>query len=395
MEKVGKSAQEILDLWRTRAPQSHGDGDSTDDDVHQKARRQRDSSKEPLHRAIKKEWTFDTFVTGATNERACLAARRLAEWQVMEWNSPFIIVGGTGLGKSHLIHAVANHAWALKPSSRMMYIDALDYVHEYRNAMFGDMPTKQAYEKKYAEAEIILFESLHLFRGPGSQSQFAFVLDQAEQRKAVVIISSLEPISSLKNLNEELRSRLQKVDSARIEKPNLDLMVRIALSKAERLSLSLPLADANMLANEALFDIRALEGFLRTIKSTVELRGCEVKAAMDEWMRYQKTDPYDAKKAFIPVAMVVSRDFGVTMEAIMNGGRKAFDARNAIMAICRLRGLNDHRIAWFFSKTPGEVSHAITRLHVKMAKNDKLRERIRQLATDPALSVDAADTQHF
>lgn len=349
-----ESVQKILDLWRSRVSQFQGkDGVIPNEETTHV----RITQKEPLHRAIKKEWTFETFVTGATNERACLAARRLAEWNATEWSNPFVVVGDTGAGKSHLMHAVANYAWTLKPSSHIIYIDARDYAHEYRNAMFGDMPAKQAYEKKYAGTGMILFESIHLFKGPGSQSQFAFVLDQAEQRKAIVMISSLEPISSLKSLSEELKSRLQKVDSARIEKPDLDLMVRIALSKAERFGLSLSLTDAHMLANEALFDIRTLEGFLHTIKSTVELRGCDVKAAIDEWIRCQKTDSYDAK-AFIPVAMAVSRNFGVSMEAIMNGDRKAFNARSAIMLICRLRGLSDHRIAWFFSKIPEEVSRA-------------------------------------
>lgn len=382
MEKVEKSVQEILNIWRTRVPH-RGDNNSTANDEREKAPRTqpRDLHKEPLYRAIKKEWTFETFVTGATNERAYLAARRLAEWNATEWNNPLIITGGTGLGKSHLFHAVANHAHGLQPSSRIIYIDARDYAHEYHNAMFAEMPAKQAYEKKYAGTEMILFESIHLFKGPGSQSQFAFVLDQAEQRKAIVMVSSLEPISSLKSLSEELKSRLQKTDSVRIEKPDLDLMVRIALSKAERLGLSLILSDAHTLAVEAMFDIRALEGFLHTIKSTVELRGCDVKTAIDEWAQHRKTDANNTS-AFTPIAMAVSQSFCVTMEAIMNGGKKAFDARSAIMLICRSRGLSDHRIAWFFGKKQEEITHAIARLHVKMTKNDKLRERVQQLSAD-------------
>lgn len=394
-----ESLQKVLESFLSRAPQSHARGNNDDVRACEKETQIKSvvQKREPLHRAIKKEWTFETFVTSATNERACLAARRLAEWNVTEWNSPFVVVGGTGVGKSHLIHAVAHHAWTLKPSSRIIYIDARDYTHEYRNAMFGDMLTKQAYEKKYAKAEIILFESLHLFKGPGSQSHFAFVLDQAEQRKATVIISSLGPVSSLENLNEELRSRLQKTDSALIEKPDLDLMVRIALSKAERLGLSLLLTDAHMLANEAMFDIRALEGFLHTIKSTVELRGCDVKAAIDEWMRCRKTDARDEKNAFTPIAMAVSRSFGITTEAIMSGEKAAFDARSAVMLICRSRGLSDHHIAWFFGKKSEEVARAIARLQTKMAKNDKLREQIQRLYTDLSItsSADTRDTQRF
>lgn len=387
-----ESLREILDSFLSHAPQLHGNSDGTGDEERKKAHQTqpRDSKNEPLHQAIKKEWVFETFVTGATNERACLAARRLAELKVTEWNSPFVVAGDTGLGKSHLIHAVANHARTLKPLSRIIYIDARDYTHEYRDAMFAEMPAKRAYEKKYAEAEMILFESLHLFRGPGSQSQFAFVLDQAEQRGAAVIISSLSPVASLKSLSEELRSRLQKADSARIEKPDLDLIVRIALSKAEQLGLSLLLSDAHTLANEAAFDIRALEGFLHTIKSTVELRGCDVKVAIDEWMRCRKTDA-----AFTPIAMAVSRSFGMTMETIMSGEKKAFDARSAIMVICRLHGISDHHIAWFFGKKQEEITRAITRLHVKMTRNDQLRKHVQQLSADLPLPTDTSNTQRF
>lgn len=390
-----ESLQKILDSFLSHAPQHRGQINGTED--YERPNTTARFKNEPLHRAIKKEWIFETFITGATNERACLAARRLAEFKVTEWNSPSVVVGDTGLGKSHLIHAVANHAHGLKPLSRIIYIDARDYAHEYRNAMFGDMPVKQAYEKKYATAEMILFESIHLFKGPGSQSQFAFVLDQAEQRKAIVMISSLEPISSLKSLSEELRSRLQKVDYARIEKPDLDLMVRIALNKAERLGFSLLLTDAHTLANEAMFDIRALEGFLHTIKSTVELRGCDIKAAIDEWTRCRKTDAHNDTSAFTPIAMTVSRIFGVTMEAIMSGGEKVFDARSAIMLICRLHGISDHHIAWFFGKKQEEIARAIARLQVKMTKNNKLREQIQRLHADLSVtsSADTRDTQRF
>lgn len=259
--------------------------------------------------------------------------------------------------------------------------------------MFCDMPAKQKYEKKYAEAEMVLFESLHLFHGPGSQSQFAFVLDQTEKCEAIVIVSSLEPVSSLKSLNEELRSRLQKADSARIEKPDLDLMARIALSKAERLGLPLLSADAHMLANEAAFDIRVLEGFLYTIKNTAELRGCDVKTAIDEWIRHREAATRNGTSAFTPIAMIVSRNFGITMEAIMSGGKKVFDARSALMLICRLRGLSDHHIALFFGKKPEEILRAIARLQVKMAGNEQLREQIQGLHAN--LSADTHDARRF
>ena len=388
-----ESLRQILDSFLSHAPQSSNNGDNAT--AHEKETRQEPiaKKKEPLHRAIKKEWTFETFVTGATNDRACLAARKLAEWNLTEWNNPLVIVGNTGVGKSHLIHAIAHKAWELKSSSRVIYIDARDYVHEYRDTMFGDMPAKQKYEKKYAEADMILFESLHLFRGPGSQSQFAFVLDQAEKRKAIVIVTSLQPVISLESLNEELRSRLQKADFARIEKPDPDLMVHIALSKANRLGFLLPLTDAQMLADKAVFDIRALEGYLYTIRNTIELRGCDVKTAIDEWTRYREADARNDTSAFTPIAMAVSQSFGVTIETLMSGKGRAFDARSAVMLICRLRGLSDHHIAWFFGKKPEEISRAIARLQIKMAGNEQLKKQIQNIHAN--FSADVDDVRRF
>jgi len=207
--------------------------------------------------------TFDSFVTGKANQLARAAAMQVAENPGGSYN-PLFLYGGVGLGKTHLVHAVGNAILARKPSARVRYIHAEQYVSDvvraYQRKAFDE------FKRYYHSLDLLLIDDIQFFAGKSrTQEEFFYAFEAlVAGRKQIIITSDTYP-KELKEFEDRLVSRFASGLTVAIEPPELEMRVAILLKKAENEGHPLQEDVAFFIAKNLRSNVRELEGALRKI----------------------------------------------------------------------------------------------------------------------------------
>lgn len=222
--------------------------------------------------ALDENLTFDNFVTGKANELAYAAARRVAESQDVAFN-PLFLYSGVGLGKTHLMQAIAWHIHKTRPDRKVMYLSAEKFMYQFIRAVrFKDT---MAFKEQFRSVDVLMIDDLQFFSDKDStQEEFFHTFNELVDRKHQVVISADRSPSDLDGMEERIRSRLGWGLVADIHPTNFELRVGILEQKAALYpSIYVPEEVMQFLAHRITSNVRELEGALKRVIAHHELMG--------------------------------------------------------------------------------------------------------------------------
>lgn len=226
------------------------------------------------HSKLNPGLTFDSFVTGKANQLARAASIQVAHNPGASYN-PMFLYGGVGLGKTHLIHAIGNHLLKEKPSAKIRYIHAEQYVSDVVRAY--QQKAFDRFKRYYHSLDLLLIDDIQFFGGKSrTQEEFFYAFEALISNGAQVIITSDTYPKEMEGIDERLISRFDSGLTVAIEPPELEMRVAILMKKAAAEGVPMSEDVAFFVAKHLRSNIRELEGALRKILAYVHFHGKEV-----------------------------------------------------------------------------------------------------------------------
>jgi chromosomal replication initiator protein len=227
-----------------------------------------------LSASLDPRFTFDNFIVGKPNELAHAAARRVAESDTVSFN-PLFLYGGVGLGKTHLMHAIAWAIRARRPDRKVLYLSAEKFMYQFIRALrYKDT---MAFKEQFRNVDVLMIDDVQFISGKDStQEEFFHTFNALVDQNRQIIISADKSPSDLEGVEERLRSRLGWGLVADIHPTSYELRLGILQSKAESLRAHVPPKVLEFMAHKITANIRELEGALNRIVAHAELVGREI-----------------------------------------------------------------------------------------------------------------------
>ena len=284
-----------------------------------------------------RSYTFDRFVVGSTNKFAFTAAEKVADEPGGAYN-PLFIYGQSGLGKTHLLHAIANRVQENHPDYRILYIKSEEFVNELiRNLIQGqDM---QEFRNKYRTVDLFLMDDVQFIAGKDSSEEELFHTFNTlyEQGKQIVLTSDRPPQEMLR-LEQRLKTRFEQGLPADIQPPDYETRVAILKNKSIERGIVLPDPVRSYVAENITANVRQIEGVVNKIMAFQELMGAQVN--VENTIRAMR-DILRAKEDFLPSAdtiiQEVARFYELESDALrgQSQNKEISTARNVAMYIIR------------------------------------------------------------
>lgn len=223
-------------------------------------------------------YSFDTFIVGASNQFAHAACRAVAEAPSRSY-SPLYIYGGVGLGKTHLMHAIADYILRHNPQMKLTYVSGERFMNEVVNALRYDRILE--FRERYRSADVLLVDDVQFIAGKErTQTEFFHTFNALHDAQKQIVLSSDVPPHQIAELEERMRSRFEWGLIADIQSPDLETKVAILKRKAD--AEGVPLADnvALFIAGRIKSNIRELEGALIRLLAYASLTGRDLTLAL-------------------------------------------------------------------------------------------------------------------
>ncbi|GHV12638.1 hypothetical protein FACS1894219_05930 [Clostridia bacterium] len=321
---------------------------------------------------LRKSFTFDTFVVGSTNEFAYKAATTVAEFPASRFN-PFFIYGSSGLGKTHLLHAIANDFLRRYPGSRVVYVTGEDFT----NQLVESMPSNASkgspkFRSKFRTCDLLLVDDVQFIAGKVyTQEEFFHTFNALYEAGKQVCLTSDRPPKDIKNLEVRLTSRFESGLTVDIQPPDLELRAAILGQKASALGVELPPDILMFLAENITQNIRQIEGAIKKLNAYAHLTKSGIS------MELAKSSLADILSGGEPVNLTVEKiisaagaSFGVSPQDIK--GRKrtkeiAAARHAAIYVIRKLTPLSLPSIGKLFDRDHTTVMSSITAVEAEIS----------------------------
>lgn len=325
-------------------------------------------------------FTFGTFVVADSNQLPAAAAAAVADKPGHHYN-PLYIYGGTGLGKTHLLHAVGNLIWERNPAQRVVYLSSEQFTNEYVESVREHRMTE--FRRKFRdECDVLLIDDIQfLGKREETQKEFFYTFNTLyEQNKAIVLTSDTVP-SEIPGLEERLRSRFAMGLLTDIREPSYETRVAILQKKAEAEGLGLPDEVAHFIAKHIQKNVRELEGALVKLSAIHSLSRQPVTV---EFASQVLKDILPANPAVDVegIQREVARYYKVTVEALREDRRhKALaHARQVAMYLSRkLTKSSFPEIASRFNKDHSTVISAVRKVEGLRESDAGLKRELAEL----------------
>ena len=265
-------------------------------------------------------FTFSNFVVGKPNELAYAAARRVADSEDAAFN-PLFLYGGVGLGKTHLMHAIANHTRAKFPERRVVYLSAEKFMFHFIRALrFKDTV---AFKEQFRSVDLLMIDDVQFINGKeATQEEFFHTFNDLVDNNRQVVISADKSPSDLEGMEERLRSRLGWGLVADIHATSFELRLGILDVKAERLGVEIPVKVKEFLSHRITSNVRELEGALNRVVAHAELVGREITLESCQEVLHDILRANDRRVTIEEIQKRVSEHFNIRI-ADMHSARRA------------------------------------------------------------------------
>ncbi|HWC22678.1 MAG TPA: chromosomal replication initiator protein DnaA [Flexivirga sp.] len=350
------------------------------------ARNRQPVTTEPIQDArLNPKYTFDTFVIGAGNRFACAAAQAVAETPARSYN-PLFVYGDSGLGKTHLLHAIGNYVRNYYPHMRVRYVNSEEFTNDFINSIRDDKAS--SFQKRYRDnVDVLLIDDVQFLQGKdGTQEEFFHTFNALHNSEKQIVLTSDQPPKMLSGLEDRMRSRFEWGLTTDVKPPDLETRIAILRKKAVADSMHMPDQVLSLIASKVPSNIRELEGALIRVTAyasvsnqhvTEELAGRVLKDLM----------PSSGSGQISATAIMrqTAKYFGLSVEELCGSSRSRtlVNARQIAMYLCReLTDLSLPKIGQQFGgRDHTTVMHADRKIRQLMGERAHLYEQISELTT--------------
>ena len=349
------------------------------------AARPADSTAMPLST----RYTFSNFVIGKSNELAAAAAQAVAQAPGRIYN-PLFLYGETGLGKTHLMQAVAHAILSDNPRARITYVG----TEQFTNELITSITTRTTgeFRRRYRETDVLLIDDVHFIRGKEStQEEFFHTFNTVYEAGRQVILTSDRPPSEMTGVEARLVSRFQWGMVADMKLPDLEHRIAILRKKAEvdHLEFTIPDEVISFIAENVRSNVRELEGSIIKLLAYASLKHREItlqlaREALRDKIRPAGPDSGEGEALSMgTIQTAVARDWGITTEGLRSKTRtkNLTVPRQVAMYLARqLLGTQLIEIGQAFGgRDHSTVIHSLERVETEIEKDSAFRTRVENL----------------
>lgn len=340
---------------------------------------------------LKPNYTFDNFIVGESNKFAKLTAFAVAEKPGQMYN-PLFIYGSSGLGKTHLMHAIGNYAMK-NSKSRVLYVTSEKFIEDFvgiskKNSDEPNFDKVTLFKKKYRDIDILIIDDIqYLGTGAKTQQEFFNTFNELYDKNKQIIISSDRSPDDLKLLEERLTTRFNWGITINIEPPDFELRLKIIEDKVKGHMLSNPFPKEvqEFIASNCTSDIRKLEGAItRVVAYAAMMSGSPITLELaNEALKGFFVKTIVSKNKVEQVQQLVANHYNITVEDMKSKRRMASIAfpRQVAMYICRTE-LNESfpKIGIEFGgKDHTTVMHSVDKIKKQMKTKPELQTEITKI----------------
>ena len=289
---------------------------------------------------LNSKYTFDTFVIGSSNRFAQAAASAVSETPAKAYN-PLFIYGGSGLGKTHLLHAVGHYAQSLYPDVVVRYVNSEEFTNEFINSVqSGQFGKAQEFQRRYRDIDILLIDDIQfLQRAPETMEAFFHTFNTLYNSDKQIVITSDLPPKELGGFEDRMRSRFEMGLMTDVQPPDLETRIAILRKKvAQENTGEVPHEVLEYIASHIATNIRELEGALIRVQALHSLSRQPMDVTLAESVLKDLLSHDDG--AQITASTIIAQTatyFGLSVEEIVGTGRsrRLVSARQIGMYLCR------------------------------------------------------------
>lgn len=327
------------------------------------------------------KYSFDTFIVGPSNRFAHAAAFAVAEAPGKAYN-PLFIYGDSGLGKTHLLHAVGHYAQRLFPNLLVKYVNSEEFTNDFINAL--DSKNPGAFQRRYREVDLLLIDDIQFLQGKeATVEEFFHTFNTLHHaNKQVVITSDVAP--NKLNFEDRIKSRFEWGLMVDIQPPVLETRIAILRKKAASDGLQVPDDVLEYIASRISSNIRVLEGALIRVAAFASLKDQDVDLNLAESVLKDLITDYDATEITAGAIIAVTADyFTLSIDDICGASRSRIlvQARQIAMYLCReLTDLSLPKIGQAFGgRDHTTVMHATKKVRDQMAAKRPTYDQVSEL----------------
>ena len=328
------------------------------------------------------KYTFETFVIGSSNRFAHAAAVAVAEAPAKAYN-PLFIYGESGLGKTHLLHAIGHYATSLFNGQRVRYVSSEEFTNDFINSIRDDKAG--AFQRRYRDVDILLVDDIQFLENKErTQEEFFHTFNTLHNANKQIVISSDRPPKQLSTLEDRLRNRFEWGLITDVQPPDLETRIAILRKKAAQERLAAPPEVLEYIASKIQSNIRELEGALIRVTAFASLNRQVV--SLDLAVIVLKDLISDQSGPEITAATIMAATaayFGLSIEDLCGSSRSRVlvTARQIAMYLCReLTDLSLPKIGQTFGgRDHTTVMHADRKIRSLMAERRSIYNQVTEL----------------
>jgi chromosomal replication initiator protein len=345
------------------------------------ARSEPDGSYRDLSAPLDRRFTFENFVVGKSNELAYAAARRVAEASNVPFN-PLFLYGPVGLGKTHLMHAIAWEIGARYPKRRIIYLSAEKFMYQFVRAL----RTKDtvSFKDQFRSVDVLMIDDVQFIGGrEATQEEFFHTFNALVDQNRQVVISADKSPSDLEGVEERMRSRLGWGLVADIHPTTYELRLGILQTKAERSEPDIPAKVLEFLAHKITSNVRELEGALNRIVANATLIGHPITLESTQDLLHDLLRANDRRVTIEEIQKRVSEHFNLRVTDMHSARRARAVARPRQVAMYLSKQLTARSLPEIGRKFGGRdhttVMHAVRKIEELKATDPGFAEDVELL----------------
>jgi chromosomal replication initiator protein len=330
------------------------------------------------------KYTFDTFVIGAGNRFAHAASLAVAEAPAKAYN-PLFIYGASGLGKTHLLHAIGHYARSVYPHLKVRYVNSEEFTNDFINSIRDDKAG--AFQQRYRAVDVLLIDDIQFLQGKlQTQEEFFHTFNTLHNANKQVVITSDVPPKLLSGFEERMRSRFEWGLLTDVQAPDLETRIAILRKKAIQEDLYLPDDVAELIASRISTNIRELEGALIRVTAFASLNRQKVDLGLAEVVLKDLIPNEHGNQITAANIMGATADyFGLTIDDLCGSSRSRVlvQARQIAMYLCReLTDLSLPKIGQQFGgRDHTTVMHADRKIRQLMSERRAIYNQVTELTS--------------
>lgn len=293
-------------------------------------------AKKPFESRLNSKYTFESFVIGGSNRFAHAAAIAVAEAPAKAYN-PLFVYGGSGLGKTHLLHAIGNYALNLYPHIKVRYVNSEEFTNDFINSVSEGKAHE--FQRRYRNIDILMIDDIQFLQGKEQTiEEFFHTFNSLHNDNKQVVITSDVPPKKLEGFEERLRSRFEWGLLTDVQPPDLETRIAILRNKIRQEEVEAPSEVLSYIASRFTINIRELEGALLRVSAFASLTKQPLSLQLAEMvLKDIVSDPNDQEITPALIKAQTAGYFETTVNDLCSPSRSRSltEARQIAMYLCR------------------------------------------------------------